>query len=920
MTTETPRRAEATPAANRWYARSTEDVAAAFDVEPAGGLSSERAAQLLVRNGPNALPEERQLPGWRRFLEQYRTYMQLILLVAAIVSLAIKEWSTAILLVAITILNAVIGLRQEGKAESAMNALKSMMKVTARVRRDGTESEIPAEEVVPGDIVLIAAGDQVPADGRIIEAIALQIDESALTGESVPAVKETTTLAEEALGPGDQVNMAFMNTPVTHGSGTVIITGTGSDSELGKISGMLAATATEQSPLTRELNRLTLWIVAAAGITMIVMFALGRSRGDAWDALFVAAISLAIAAIPEALPTVTQVILSLGSMELAKQHALVKELPAVQTLGFTSAINSDKTGTLTMNQMTAVEVLDPTDRYTITGSGYDLEGRVQHTAGATDTIEAAILPFLVANNAEMAEGAVVGDPTEGALLVLGHKAGIDIDATRERLPRLATLPFDPNYKLMATFHSATDVEGHAVVRCFVKGAAPAVLDRTTNALSAGKSISWNTDLARRAQVNIERMAGLGERVMAGATKDLDPREFRPDGDLLAHVNGLQITSLVGMVDPARTESRGAVAQAQAAHIKVRMVTGDDVTTGAAIAKQVGIPGEAVLGADFAAMSEAERLERIGDIGVVGRVAPEHKVLLVETLKKNGDVVAMTGDGVNDAPAIKAADIGIAMGTGTEVAKNAGRMILSDDNFATIVYAVEQGRKIFDNLTKYIRFVLVLLVVFVLTFLGASLFNIAEGAPFNPAQVLWIHFVVNAAFGFSLGFDRETPGLMERVPKPRNQSVLTPSLVVTVGLAGLVITVGLLGMIQLGTSHFGNVDIGRSIAFTAFALCLIVAALECRSETASVLTTSTFDSRQMNRAIIVEFILAVLTTQMDALRRILDTTQLNLREFGWALVPPLGLLLLWELGKVLMRRRVAQRPRMPLTDGIVGAAP
>jgi Ca2+-transporting ATPase len=362
-----------------------------------------------------------------------------------------------------------------------------------------------------------------------------------------------------------------------------------------------------------------------------------------------------------------------------------------------------------------------------------------------------------------------------------------------------------------------------------------------------------------------------------------------------------MTSLVGMVDPPRDQSRGAVIEAQAAHIRVRMITGDDVTTGAAIAEQLGIPGEAWLGADFAALSENERLARIDDIGVLGRVAPEHKVLLVDTLKEKGDVVAMTGDGVNDAPAIKAADIGIAMGSGTEVAKNAGRMILSDDNFATIVYAVEQGRKIFDNLTKYIRFVLVMLVVFVTTFLGAAIFNIANGAPFNPAQVLWIHFFVNAAFGFALGFDLETPGLMNRVPKPRGESVLTPGLLVTVGLAGLVITVGLLGMIEIGTVHFHSAAVGTSVAFTTFALCLIVAALECRSETDSILTTATFDSRVMNRAIIGEFILAVLTTQMDALRRILDTTQINLREFGWALIPPLGLFLLWEFGKFLARR-------------------
>jgi Ca2+-transporting ATPase len=887
-------------ASRNWYARSPEQVATDLSVAVAAGLSGARAAELLAANGPNALPEEKPKPQWRRFVEQYRAYMQIILIVAAVVSLAIKEWSTGVLLIALTVLNAVIGMRQEGKAESAMNALKSMMKATARVRRDGAEAQIPADQVVVGDVVLIAAGDEVPADGRIVAASALQIDESALTGESVPADKEAGTLPDTDLGPGDQVNMAFMNTPVTHGSATMIVTGTGSGTELGKISGMLAATAIEESPLTKEMNRLTLWIAGAAGLTMVVMFVLGRARGRAWDDLFTAAVSLAIAAIPEALPTVTQWILSVGGVDLAARNAIVKDLPSVETLGFTSAINSDKTGTLTLNQMTAVEVVAPGDRYSISGMGYGLEGSVQHAAGSA-AIEDAILPYVVASDAKLVDSKVVGDPTEGALLVLGHKAGLDIDGTRERLPRLATLPFDPTYKLMATFCQATDASGRPVVRCFVKGAAPAVMDRAATALSEGSSIAWDAGLAERGVQEMERMENEGYRVMAAAVRDLDPAGFDPEGDLLGYVTGLQMTSLVGMVDPPRDESKAAVAAAQAAHIRVRMVTGDDVTTGAAIARQVGIDGEAILGADFAAMSESARLDRIDDIGVVGRVAPEHKVLLADTLKKKGAVVAMTGDGVNDAPAIKAADIGIAMGSGTEVAKNAGRMILSDDNFATIVFAVEQGRKIYDNLTKYIRFVLVLLVAFVLTFLGATLFNIANGEPFSPAQVLWIHFFVNAPFGFALGFDRETPGLMSMRPRPRGQSVLTTGMVTTVALAGLAITIGLLTVLEIGTSVYHSAAIGNSIAFTTFAMCLIVASVECRSETATALTTDTFGSKQMNWAMLGEFIVAVLVTQMDVFHRLLGTVDIDAQQFGWALVPAVALLALWEVGKVVVRR-------------------
>src|SRR5215213_10033686 len=885
---------------DRWYATPVADVAAALAVDPEVGLTAGTAAGRLSEDGPNALPEERQLPGWRRFLDEYRSYMQLILIGAAIVSAVVQEWGTTVLLLALTVLNAVIGLRQAGKAESAMNALKSMMKATARVRRDGSEAQIPAEQLVVGDVVLLAAGDQVPADGRIIAASALQIDESALTGESTPSGKDAVALPDVELGPGDQTDMAFMNTPVTHGSGVVVITGTGADTELGKISAMLTATAREKSPLTKQLDTLTLWIVAAAGLTMFVMFVMGRSRGEAWDVLFISAIALAIAAIPEALPSVTQMILSLGSVQLADRNAIVKELPSVETLGFTSAINSDKTGTLTMNQMTAVELVTPTDRYKVSGTGYSLQGKIHHIAGASTDIEDAILPYVLASDARLVDGRVVGDPTEGALLVLAHKVGLDIDATRARMPRLATLPFDPTYKIMASFTTATDSAGRTVVRCFVKGAAPAVMARSATASVGGRSVPWDADLDRLSRAHMERMEHQGERVMAAARRDLDPAAFDPDGDLLRYVTGIEMTSLVGMVDPPRDESRVAVADAQAAHIRVRMITGDDVITGAAIAAQLGIPGESMLGADFAALSPAQRLARIDDIGVVGRVAPEHKVLLVETLKAKGDVVAMTGDGVNDAPAIKAADIGIAMGSGTDVAKNAGRMILSDDNFATIVFAVRQGRKIYDNLTKYIRFVLILLVVFVLTFLGASLFDIAGGEPFTPAQVLWIHFFVNAAFGFALGFDEESPGLMSVRPRPRGEPVLTRNMVLIVGPVGLAVTIGLLSLIQLGSAYYDSVDLGISMAFTSFALCLIVAALECRSETGTVFTTATFDSKVMNRAVFGEFVLAVLVTQMDVFNHLLGTTPLTLAQFGWALLVALTLLLLWEAGKLVAR--------------------
>jgi Ca2+-transporting ATPase len=904
VTTEVDPQSAATSSSDgeRWYAREPKAVLDQLHVAVDAGLTAADAQHRLERDGPNALPVEQPPSMLRRFLSEYTSYMQIILVGATVVSLLIKQWSTAIVLIVITLFNALIGMRQQGKAESAMNALQSLMKATARVRRDGAEAEIPAERLVVGDVVLLAAGDEVPADGRILTASALQIDESELTGESVPAAKDSATLSDGAIPLGEQQDMAFMHCPVTHGSATMIVTATGSDTQVGKIAHMLSATTNEQTPLTKQMNTLTLWIVSAAGLTMIVMFALGLSRGQSWSTLFDTAVALAIAAIPLALPMVVQVVLSLGSVELAKRKAIVKDLPSVETLGFTSAINSDKTGTLTMNQMTAVELVDPTDRYAISGTGYSLDGKISHPAGKTDTLDAAILPFVVASDATIVDGKVVGDPTEGALLVLAHKAGMYVDATRDQLPRVATLPFDPGYKLMATFNKTKDTTGRAVVRCFVKGAAPAVMARAATALANGTSIPWDDSLKQRADQQVERMEGDGLRVMAGAYRDFDAAGFDPNGDLLALVTDLEMTALVGMVDPPREESKAAVLHAQQAHIRVRMVTGDDVVTGAAIAKQLHIPGEAILGADFAALPEHERLERIDKIGVVGRVAPEHKVLLAQTLKKRGHIVAMTGDGVNDAPAIKAADIGVAMGSGTDVAKNAGRMILSDDNFATIVYAVEQGRKLYDNLNKYIRFVLLELIAFVLTFLGATLLNIAAGQPFTPAQILWINFLVNAPFGVALGFDEETPGLMTRHPHPRGESILTKPVMITCGLVGLFIAIANLALTALGKSHYGSVEVGRSMALVAFTLMLVTAAFEARSATGSVFAVNTFNSTRMNVIATAEVVGAFLITQADFMQRLLGTEALSGIQWGMALLCAVVLFVAWEVGKWIARQQ------------------
>jgi Ca2+-transporting ATPase len=897
--------------ATAWYALTPEDVSKELGVDPDKGLSAAKAAESLKRNGPNALPAEATVPGWKQFLAQYKSYMQIILVAAAIASILIGEFTTGIAVLAITALNAVGGMRQQGKAESAMNALQSMLKSSARVRRDGAEVKVDADQVVVGDVVLLTAGDDVCADGRIIQAASLEIDESGLTGESVPASKSADAISGKDPALGDQADMAFMNSPVTHGSGVMIVTGTGVDTQVGKISGMLKSTPSLKTPLTAQLDTLTLWIAGAAGLTIVIMFALGISRGESTQVIFTTAIALALAAVPMAMPTVLQVILSKGSTELAAHNAIVKNLASVETLGSTSAINSDKTGTLTMNQVTVVEVIDPTDRYAISGTGYSLDGEVKHTAGNTNTIENAILPFLITNDAKLVDGKVVGDPTEGALLVLGHKAKLDVEGTQAAYPRLATLPFDPTYKLMAVFADAKDESGKAVVRAFVKGAGPAVIGLASSALSNGKTVPWGDEQNTRSSQEMDRLGGKGLRIMVAAFRDLDPKDFDPDGDLLSMVKDLTMTAMVGMIDPPRAESKDAIRNAQGANIRVRMVTGDDVVTGAAIAKQLGIAGEAILGADFAALPEDERLKRIDDIGVVGRVAPEHKVLMVDTLQKKGDVVAMTGDGVNDAPAIKAADIGIAMGTGTEVAKNAGKMILTDDNFATIVRAVAEGRKLYDNMLKYIRFMLVALVAYVVTFLAASILNIAGGEPFSAVQILWINFLITAPVGIALGLDKETPGLMKRKPRPRAASIMTPAVMTTVGLVGVFMAAAINGMIVFGENQYDKTEIGSTMGLVAFSLMLVVAAFESRTQKDSILRMETLDNNTVNITILVELVLALLIARGGALSSLLGTVSLSGEQWLIGAAPALLLFVLWELGKLLARRR---------TKSARGAAP
>ncbi|HXZ05726.1 MAG TPA: HAD-IC family P-type ATPase [Ktedonobacteraceae bacterium] len=703
-----------------WHTLSIQDALREQGVDAGAGLSQAEAKNRLEKYGPNAFTTEKKEPGIISFLRQYRDPMQILLLAASIASAFIQQWGTALLLLVLTLFNALLALRQEGKAEASVAALQKMMIVKSKVRRDGQIIEIPAEQLVPGDIVLLEAGDRVTADGRIIRAATLEIGESALTGESAPVPKEVDPVEAVDTPLGDRVDMAYMNTEVTRGTGVILVTATGMSTEVGHISGLLQRATVEKTPLTKQLDTLTNQIIVIALISLALFLLLGYFRNhQSGDALLLAGVAFAISAIPTGLPAVVTYLLAAGTTDLAKIGAIVKRLRSVETLGATSAINSDKTGTLTLNQMTATELLIPGQRYTISGGGYATNGQITHVGGKTNlNLEPYFMPMALASDAVVKDGELVGDPTEGALVVLAAKGGIDAVTTRQAYPRVAELPFDAAYKLMATFHQFHDEDGREVIRCFVKGAPDQLLARSSQCLNGQQQIEPIGTLRSEFVNNNEQLGKQGLRVMAVARRDFDPASFDPSGDLLSQVGELTMLALVGIVDPPRPEAKTSIAKALSAGIQVRMITGDHAVTAAAIAKQLGVPGQAVTGAEFAAMSDDEVLRQVDDIGVIARVTPEHKVRLVEVLKKKNKIVAMTGDGVNDAPALKAADIGVAMGiTGTDVAKEAAVMVLTDDNFATIIRAVENGRTLYDNLLKYIRFQMGSLFAFIATFLG-----------------------------------------------------------------------------------------------------------------------------------------------------------------------------------------------------------
>ena len=787
-----------------------------------------------------------------------------------------------------------------------MAALEKMMKSIARVRRDGQSNEIDAGELVPGDIVLMEAGNRVPADGRLFVTATVEIEEAALTGESVASSKDTETITKADAPLGDRHCMAYMNTSVTRGRCEMIVTTTGMGTEMGKIADLLNKTEADKTPLQKQLDRLTIIIASIAGLAFVLMLIIGKSNGQSFDAIFIAGIALAISAIPTGMPAVVTTMYSMGSRTLAEQNAIVKRLPSVETLGSVSAICSDKTGTLTLNKMTAREFTIPgQNHYKVTGEGYSTQGQLLHDGGAKIDLDQVLLPMALCADARLDGENLIGDPTEGALIVLAEKGGVSIEGSRVTYPRVAEVPFDSDYKFMATFHNMNNEQGKPVVRAFVKGRTGCADCKKCSFLLPGGQTAPVTDENRPlAIVENDRMAKAGERVMVVARRDFDPQTFDPKSKLINLMNDLTLLAMVGIVDPPRTEAQEAIAKCHSAGIQVRMITGDHAVTAAAIGHELGIEGKALTGAQFSAMSDEELTKDLDNIGVVARVAPEDKIRLVDLLQKKGNIVAMTGDGVNDAPALKKADIGVAMGiTGTEVSKGAAVMILTDDNFATIVKAVEYGRGIYDNLSKFIRFQMGMLSAFIVCYLGAAIFLILGGVPFTPMVVLFVNFLIQVPIAVALGFDKASPGLMERKPRPLTQPVLSGSQWVRLVFTGLLVAIGTLivEMVYVPVLTPEGVSVAATMGFVVFSMFNIAVGLSARSETGTVFTMDTVaDSRQLKLYGLAIFLM-VFGAEFNLGQRILGTVSLNSSQWWTCIALAFALLLIDEVVKFFMRR-------------------
>ncbi len=902
------------------HTASVDDVVASLSTDVMTGLSSGEVAERLAAYGPNRLAESKRRPAFLRFLDQFRDLLIMILLVAAVVSFAVSgELKTPVVVLLVVFLNALIGFVQENRAEASLEALKKMLTASSRVRRDGDVMEVATDDLVPGDIVLVEAGDRIPADGRLLLAANLEIEEAALTGESHPSEK-STLLVDRADAPlGDRSCIAYMNTTVTRGRGEFVVTSTGMNTEIGRIAGLLRETETEKTPLQKQLEGLAHSLAKLSGLIVAAVFAIGLLRGNSVSELLNLAVALAVATIPEGLPAVTAVTLAVGVSKMAKKNAIVKRLASVETLGCTSIICSDKTGTLTLNEMTARRLVVQNRDHAVTGEGYSPEGSIEKIPGDVPfTMDNALMGMALCNDAviryENDDWQLVGDPTEGALAVLATKGGLDVADLRVRYPRVAEVPFDSSTKVMATFHEVIGSSGERVVRMFVKGAPDVVLERATHAIgSDGESVP-SSQLRTELLAHNDRMANEGLRVLAVAQRDivLDAwNEFTDTGaDPSILMSDLVLMALIGIVDPPRPEAQVAIAEARTAGITVKMITGDHAVTARAIGRELGLgdgQGDvvAVTGNDLDQMTDDELASRIDEISVFARVAPEHKIRLVAALQRKGRIVAMTGDGVNDAPALKKADMGVAMGiTGTEVTKEAATMVLTDDNFATIVGAVKRGRTIYDNIVKFVRFQLSTTLGFAMLFLAASIFDIAHGKPFAAIAILWVNIIMDGPPAMALGLDKGDSDIMRRAPRPVSEKILTPQRWGAIVYSSVIMALGTLGVLIWAPgpeAEAGVATVAGTMAFNTFVLFQFFNILNARSDRNSVFRRHTLTNPQLWIALVAVIVLQVGVTHVGFMQRLFDTASISITQWLVSIAVASSVLWFEELRKAFVRR-------------------
>lgn len=922
------------------FTKSTEQILKELDTDCVKGLTSDEASLRFAKYGPNSLGEEKKVPLWKRFLAQFADAMIIILIAAAGLSayMAVKsgggftEWIDVIVILAIVILNAVLGVYQEGKADQALAMLKKMSAPQTKVIRDGKTVLTDSEKLVVGDIIAIDAGDSISADLRLITSRSLKAEESSLTGESVPVDKDADVVCPDNCGIGDRKNMLFMGTVVTYGRAKGVVVATARDTELGKIAKKLTSIEDEVTPLQKSLSSLGKILAAVCiGVCLVVLLVQMFVQKQAWSDALMTAVSLAVAAIPEGLAAVVTIVLSIGMTTMAENNAIVKRLLAVETLGCVDVICSDKTGTLTQNQMTVKVLYDGKDVYDVDGGGYEPKGNILDQGGKpvklNNVLTALIRSAVLCNDAsivkdENGEYFCIGDPTEGSLTTLGMKVRMNREETMNAYPRETELPFDSDRKMMTTYHSGLESDSWI---SFTKGAPDIVFSRCSKYLDETGEHDMTPEYLRNIKDVNHNFAIKAIRVLAFAYKK-HPAGCMAD---FSDENDLVCLGLIGMIDPARKEAKDAIAVCKQAGIRAVMITGDFKDSAVAISDNLEMRDEKHMGAysgeELDRMSDEELRKVVEGASVYARVSPEHKVRIVEALKANDHIASMTGDGVNDAMALKSADIGVAMGiTGTDVSKNSADMILMDDNFATIVKAVEQGRIIYSNIRKFIGFLLScnigeILVIFILSLIpggpkGSALFGIA--APLTAIQLLWLNLVTDSFPALALGREKGEPGIMSLPPRSKHEPIINKSMLVNIAIQAVGIFIAVAGafLFALASMNGGStffyggelgkvmpIDVARTVAFATLILSELFRAFAARSERISVFKLGLFSNKMMNASVGVSILLLLAVIYIPGVNGIFDNVMIS--PLSWLVIIPLSFVpfILNEVVKAIKNR-------------------